>query len=71
MDVAQPVTPAQGKLDVTRPSTHTLCVRLSGQWTMHAALPSTAEVQTQLAPLPQVQRLTFDTHALADWDSAS
>ena len=70
MDVAQPVTPAQGKLDVTRPSADTLGVRLSGQWTMHAALPSTAEVQTQFAPLPQVQRLSFETQELADWDSA-
>lgn len=70
MDVVQPVTPAQGKLDVTRPSADTLCVRLSGQWTIHAALPSTAEVHTQFAPLPQVQRLTFETHELADWDSA-
>ena len=70
MDVVQPVTPAQARLDVTRPTADTLCVRLSGQWTMHAALPSTEDLHTQVAPLPQVQRLTFETHGLAAWDSS-
>lgn len=69
MDVGQPAMPAKGMLDVTRPSTDILCVRLSGQWTISAALPSPEEVQAQLASLPQVQRLTFDTHALTAWDS--
>ena len=69
MDVAQHVTPAQGELDVTRPTADTLCVRLAGQWTIHAALPSIEAVQTRLASGPQGQRLVFETHDLASWDS--
>ena len=69
MDAAQHVTQAQGKLDVTQPTTDILCVRLTGQWTMHATLPSTEAVQTALAAKPQVQRLIFETQKLADWDS--
>jgi len=69
MDVVPPVTPAQGKLDVSRPSADSLCIRLAGQWTIHAALPSLEAVQTQLASVPQGQRLVFETHDLASWDS--
>src|SRR5262245_60393116 len=69
MDAAQHVTQAQGELDVTRPTADTLCVRLTGQWTIHATLPSTETVQTELTAMPQVQRLIFETSKLADWDS--
>ena len=69
MDAAQPVTQAQAELDVTRPSADTLCVRLSGQWTIHATLPSPETVQTELTAMPQGQRLIFETSQLADWDS--
>ena len=69
MEAAQHVTQAQGKLDVTRPTADTLCVRLAGQWTIHAALPSIDAVQTQLASGPQGQRLVFETQDLASWDS--
>src|SRR5262249_54092933 len=47
----------------------TLCVRLTGQWTIHATLPSVEEVQTQLASMSGGQRLVFDTQELASWDS--
>ena len=69
MDAAPPVTQAQGKLDVTQSTTGTLCVRLIGQWMMHATLPSTETVQTALAAMPQVQRVIFETQKLTDWDS--
>src|SRR5712691_7902809 len=69
MDAAQRVTQTQGKIDVTQPTADTLCVRLTGQWTMHATLPATAVVQTELAAMPQAQRLIFETQKLAGWDS--
>jgi phospholipid/cholesterol/gamma-HCH transport system permease protein len=69
MDATTPVTHPHGTLDVTRPTADTLCVRLSGQWTIHAALPSTAEVQAQCDAAPRVRRLSFEASDLADWDS--
>src|SRR5262249_40728575 len=69
MDAAQDVAPTQGKLDATRPTADTLCVRLAGEWTIHATLPSVEEVQTQLASMSQGQRLVFDTQRLSGWDS--
>lgn len=69
MEAAQHVTQAQGGLDVTQMLTDTLGVRLTGQWTLHATLPSLEAVHTALAARPQVRRLTFETQKLADWDS--
>src|SRR6266446_589848 len=69
MDATTPVTQPHGTLDVTRPTTETLCVRLTRTWTMHAALPSIAEVQVQYEALPGGQRLSFETPDLAGWDS--
>ena len=69
MDATTPETHPQGRLDVTRPTADTLGVRLSGQWTIQAALPSTAEIQAQCAASPGVRRLSFEASALADWDS--
>jgi phospholipid/cholesterol/gamma-HCH transport system permease protein len=69
MDATTPETHPQGRLDVTRPTADTLGVRLSGQWTIQAALPSTAEVQAQCEASPGVRRLSFESSDLADWDS--
>ena len=70
MDTTTPVTHPHGTLNVTRPTADTLCVRLSGPWTIQAALPSTAEVQAQCEASPRVRRLSFEASDLADWDSA-
>src|SRR5215510_1998862 len=69
MDATTPETHPQGRLDVTRPTADTLGVRLSGQWTIQAALPSTAEIQAQCEASPGVRRLSFEASALTDWDS--
>src|SRR5262245_5196955 len=69
MDATTPETHPHGTLDVTRPTSDTLCVRLSGQWTIQAALPSTADVQAECEASPRVQRLSFEASDLADWDS--
>jgi len=70
MDATTPVTHPHGTLDVTRLTADTLCVRLSGQWTIQAALPSPAEVQAQCEAPPGVRHLSFAATDLADWDSA-
>jgi phospholipid/cholesterol/gamma-HCH transport system permease protein len=70
MDATTPVTHPHGTLEVTRPTADTLCVRLSGQWTIRAALPSSAEVQAQCEASPRVRRLSFEASDLAGWDSA-
>src|SRR5215471_8862451 len=59
MDAITPETHPHGTLDVTRPTADMLCVRLAGQWTIQAALPSPAEVQTQCETSPHVRRLSF------------
>ena len=69
MDAAQHVTQAQSKLDIVQPTASTLCVRLTGQWTIYATLPSMEAVQAELAALPQVRRLIFETQKLTGWDS--
>jgi len=69
MDATTPETSPHGTLDVTQLAADTLCVQLSGQWTIQAALPSTAEVQAQCEAAPGVRRLSFEASALADWDS--
>lgn len=58
-----------GTLVVTQVSTTALCVYFGGQWTIQATLPDVADVQARCTT-PPVQRLTFETAALARWDSA-
>jgi phospholipid/cholesterol/gamma-HCH transport system permease protein len=70
MDAITPETHPHGTLDVTRPTADTLRVRLAGQWTIQAALPSSAEVQAQIQATSRVRRLSFEASDLADWDSA-
>src|SRR5215813_14131812 len=69
MDATTPVTQPDGTLDMTRPTADTLCVRLTGTWTMQATLPSINEVQAQYEAMPEGQRLSFETSGLVDWDS--
>jgi phospholipid/cholesterol/gamma-HCH transport system permease protein len=70
MDATTPETHPHGTLDVTQPTAETLRVRLAGQWTLQAALPATAEVQSQLQAASHVRRVNFAASDLADWDSA-
>ena len=52
-----------------KPSADTLCVELSGSWTIEAEIPVINGVTQQLESSPLVQRLTFDTQGLQTWDS--
>jgi len=48
----------------------TLQVTLAGNWKIHHSLPSSSELENELSQHPEIQRITFDTDAMADWDSA-
>ena len=69
METATDGMQAHCEMRFTRPTTDTLCVQLAGRWSIHAELPSTAEVEAQLGGTPRAQRLTFDTQELTGWDS--
>jgi phospholipid/cholesterol/gamma-HCH transport system permease protein len=69
MDTATHVMQAGGVLTFTRPTPDTLCLRLEGKWTIHAPLPSLAEVERQLEGEPRVWRLAFETQDVLEWDS--
>ena len=48
MEAATNRTQAHCEIRFTRPNTDTLCVQLAGKWSIHVALPSTAEMEAQL-----------------------
>ena len=60
---------APHQISVTRPEQGSLLVRLSGSWKMQRGLPSTETVRRQLAAHPSLERVSFDTSDLSDWDS--
>jgi len=70
MDVNVPAASAPATFALTHPAPETLCLHLTGQWSIHAVLPSSAALQEQSAPWTGIQRLTFDTTDLQAWDSA-
>lgn len=60
---------APHQISVTRPEQGSLLVQLSGSWRMHRGLPSAEAVRRQLAAHPSLERVSFDTADLSDWDS--
>jgi phospholipid/cholesterol/gamma-HCH transport system permease protein len=61
--------PTTAGLNVTTPATDTLLVKLSGDWKITEALPSTSDVQNSLESSKGIRRITFDTKELGGWDS--
>jgi len=47
-----------------------LAIRLLGTWSLDAGLPSTADLERELANGPAPKRIVFDTTELGAWDSA-
>jgi len=47
-----------------------LLLGLGGQWRLKDGLMGTAEVEKQLKSTPEIKRISFETKALADWDSS-
>ena len=48
----------------------TLVVRLSGDWSLRAAVPSASEVEAEMARPPGVSRVAIDASGLGAWDSS-
>jgi len=69
VDAATDVKKARCEFSFNWPTADTMCVWLGGSWTIQSELPPIAEVQQQFDARPSVQRLTFETHGLAGWDS--
>src|SRR5882762_1563341 len=57
-------------LEFRRPAPDMLVVCLSGDWTIHASVPSADKVRRQLDAGGPVRRVVFDAQQLAEWDSA-
>jgi hypothetical protein len=62
-------TQAESPLQLGRPDERTLLVRLAGSWTVHGALPGSAEVERAMDTSPRPERVTFDAARLGRWDS--
>lgn len=60
---------APHQISVTRPEHGSLRIRLAGSWKMQHGLPSTESVRRQLAAHPSLERVSFDTVDMTDWDS--
>jgi phospholipid/cholesterol/gamma-HCH transport system permease protein len=57
------------ELQVDSPQKDTLQVHFKGSWTLEQKLPGLDDIKAKLTPGAGIQRITFDTQHLADWDS--
>jgi phospholipid/cholesterol/gamma-HCH transport system permease protein len=57
-------------MSFSRPGGGELLVRLAGSWTLAAGLPSEEAVRSEVGADGSLQRVSFDTQALVDWDTA-
>ena len=69
MDSTTYMKRGHGELRCSAPTVDTLLVELSGDWQLQDDVPSVTTLEKYLEAAPGVQRLTFDTQALGDWDS--
>ena len=61
---------ASATLGLDAASSDTLTLRLGGEWSIDATLPSTREIDVCLASRPGIRRVTFDVAGVTRWDSA-
>ena len=61
--------PTTAGLSATTQGADTLLLKLSGEWKITEALPSTSDVEKSLDSAKAIRRLTFDTKDLGGWDS--
>jgi phospholipid/cholesterol/gamma-HCH transport system permease protein len=57
-------------ISFSREPGNTLVVRLGGRWNIADGIPSTEELQRQIASTPSPERVAFDGRELGDWDSS-
>jgi phospholipid/cholesterol/gamma-HCH transport system permease protein len=66
---AEAVAKTSTELTFERGKDSSLIVHLAGSWRMHHGLPSVGRVLHEIDQFPGVQRITFDTSDLGEWDS--
>jgi phospholipid/cholesterol/gamma-HCH transport system permease protein len=69
METIKKSKPVPVALKFEGPADSILLIVLSGQWKLGHDLPSAKEIQLQVKSNPNIQRLTFDTNELSDWDT--
>jgi len=69
MDTSTGVIAPSGELAFSRPSENSLALKLAGDWTIGANIPSVDEVKKQVDSGLPVKVLTFDSQDLGRWDS--
>jgi phospholipid/cholesterol/gamma-HCH transport system permease protein len=62
--------PGQGHLSFFQAPDGTLVIQLIGAWSLRAGIPSTADVQGQVASTRISKGVAFDSRELASWDSS-
>ena len=60
----------QGRLSFIQAQDGTLVIRLVGAWSLRAGIPSTADVQGQVASTGISRGVAFDSRELTSWDSS-
>ena len=55
---------------LNREPDNTLMVRIGGNWTIAAGMPSTDEIEKQIGSTSAPGRVVFDARELGDWDSS-
>ncbi len=56
-------------LNFSEPNGDTVCVHVSGSWTIDCRLPSAEQVLRRLHAQPKLKKVEFDTQDLTGWDS--
>ncbi|MGE3536980.1 MAG: MlaE family ABC transporter permease [Candidatus Tectimicrobiota bacterium] len=69
MEQHRPLAESPAAYQVQHLAPETLGIQLSGQWTLHGALPQASAVQAEIAALPQGGRVTVTAPALTAWDT--
>ncbi len=57
-------------ISFSREPDNTFVVKIGGRWSIADGLPSTEELQRQIASTPSPDRVAFDGRELGDWDSS-
>lgn len=71
--IAEAHAPAREKshmLTINKAREDTVHLHLSGKWTVHGDLPTAAEVRQAITGAGSVQRVSFETSHLSEWDSS-
>lgn len=60
----------RAELRFSYPADDALHITLGGAWTLKGGLPSTADVEEQIATHAKIRQIRFDARDIGDWDTA-